>query len=165
MGICRPRQGGELFPWENQGDTKSDRGCFYANFKPDKGNYTKDGNLITSKVGIYGSNSNGLCDMAGNVAEWTSTVYTEAGADAMSDLNPQLEYKAAKEDPYRLKKKSVRGGSWKDPESYIRSAWRTWEYQNQPRSYIGFRCVRSLASSSSEKQKREKGKKRYVMTC
>ena len=156
---ARGKEGNE-FPWENQGDTKSDHGCFYANFKPDRGNYTKDGNLITSKVGIYGTNSNGLCDMAGNVAEWTSTVYTEAGADAMSDLNPQLDYKAAKEDPYRLKKKSVRGGSWKDPESYIRSAWRTWEYQNQPRSYIGFRCVRSLASSSSEKQKSGKGKKK-----
>ena len=68
----------------------------------------------------------------------------------------QLEYKAAKEDPYRLKKKSVRGGSWKDPESYIRSAWRSWEYQNQPRSYIGFRCVRSIATSSSIKQKGKK---------
>ena len=91
-----------------------------------------------------------------NVAEWTSTVYTEAGVKSMNDLNPQLEYKAAKEDPYKLKKKSVRGGSWKDPESYIRSAWRTWEYQNQPRSYIGFRCVRSLASSSSEAAKEAK---------
>jgi formylglycine-generating enzyme required for sulfatase activity len=109
-------------------------------------------------VGIYGTNSNGLYDMAGNVAEWTSTIYTEAGVDAMNDLNPQLEYKAAKEDPYKLKKKSVRGGSWKDPESYIRSAWRTWEYQNQPRSYIGFRCVRSLANTTSEKAKGAKGK-------
>ena len=147
------------FPWENQ-DVKSGDGCFYANFKPDRGNYTKDGNLITSKTGIYGANSNGLYDMAGNVAEWTSTIYTEAGVDAMNDLNPQLEYKAAKEDPYRLKKKSVRGGSWKDPESYIRSAWRTWEYQNQPRSYIGFRCVRSLANSTSTKQKQNKSKRK-----
>ena len=133
---------GTEFPWENE-SVKS-------------GNYTKDGNLITSKVGIYSTNTNGLFDMAGNVAEWTSTIYTEAGVDAMNDINPQLEYKAAKEDPYRLKKKSVRGGSWKDPESYIRSAWRTWEYQNQPRSYIGFRCVRSIATSSSMKQKASK---------
>ena len=147
------------FPWENQ-DVKSGNGCFYANFKPDRGNYTKDGNLITSKVGIFSATSNGLYDMAGNVAEWTSTIYTEAGVDAMNDLNPQLDYKAAKEDPYRLKKKSVRGGSWKDPESYIRSAWRTWEYQNQPRSYIGFRCVRSLASSSSETAKMVKEAKK-----
>ena len=147
------------FPWENE-DVVSGNGCFFANFKPDRGNYTKDGNLITSKVGIFSSNSNGLFDMAGNVAEWTSTIYTEAGVDAMNDLNPQLDYKAAKEDPYRLKKKSVRGGSWKDPESYIRSAWRTWEYQNQPRSYIGFRCVRSLASSSSETAKHLKKRKK-----
>ncbi len=146
---------GTEFPWDNV-DTKSEEGCFFANFKPDKGNYTKDGNLITSKVGIYSANSNGLYDMAGNVAEWTSTIYTEAGVEAMNDLNPQLEYKAAKEDPYQLKRKSVRGGSWKDPESYIRSAWRTWEYQNQPRSYIGFRCVRSLANSTSEKNKKTK---------
>ena len=148
---------GTEFPWENE-DVKNGDGCFYANFKPERGNYTKDGNLITSKVGIYASNSNGLFDMAGNVAEWTSTIYTEAGVQAMNDLNPQLEYKAALEDPYRLKKKSIRGGSWKDPESQIRSVWRSWEYQNQPRSYIGFRCVRSLASSTSlnAKGKRKK---------
>ncbi|MBR6494889.1 MAG: SUMF1/EgtB/PvdO family nonheme iron enzyme, partial [Prevotella sp.] len=41
------------FPWDNE-KVKSGEGCFYANFKPDRGNYTKDGNLITSKVGIYG---------------------------------------------------------------------------------------------------------------
>ena len=146
------------FPWENE-DVASGNGCFYANFKPDNGNYTKDGNLITSRTGIYSSNSNGLYDMAGNVAEWCSTIYTEAGVEAMNDINPQLRYNAAKEDPYRLKKKSVRGGSWKDPESYIRSAWRSYEYQNQPRSYIGFRCVRSLANTTSDKVKVKKGKK------
>lgn len=143
------------FPWDNS-DVASGKGCFFANFKPDNGNYTKDGNLITSKVGIYSSNSNGLYDMAGNVAEWTSTIYTEAGVEAMNDINPQLKYNAAIEDPYRMKKKSVRGGSWKDPESYIRSAWRTYEYQNQPRAYIGFRCVRSLANTTSEKSKKSK---------
>ena len=146
------------FPWDNE-DVASGKGCFFANFKPDNGNYTKDGNLITSRVGIYAANSNGLFDMAGNVAEWTSTIYTEAGVEAMNDINPQLKYNAAIEDPYRLKKKSVRGGSWKDPESYIRSAWRSSEYQNQPRSYIGFRCVRSLANTISEKAKFDKKRK------
>ena len=139
---------GNPYPWESE-EAKNDKGCFFANFKPDEGNYTEDGNLITSKVGIYGANSNGLYDMAGNVAEWTSTVYTESGVNSMADLNPELRYDAAKEDPYILKRKSVRGGSWKDPLSLIRSAWRSWEYQNQPRSFIGFRCVRSKATTTS----------------
>lgn len=142
---------GGLYPWE-EGEVKSEKGCFYANFKPDRGDYTEDGSLITSKVGTYSSNSNGLYDMAGNVAEWTSTVFTESGVNDMSDLNPELRYNAAKEDPYRLKKKSVRGGSWKDPESVIRSVWRSYEYQNQPRSYIGFRCVRSVSGVTNRRK-------------
>jgi len=149
---------GTEFPWEDE-NMKTGKGCYYANFKPDRGDYTEDGNLITSKVGLYSANSNGLYDMAGNVAEWTSTVYVESGVDAMNDINPELSYNAALEDPYRLKKKSVRGGSWKDPESFIRSAWRSYEYQNQPRSYIGFRCVRSLANTVSVKAKVKKAKK------
>ena len=139
---------GNPFPWESL-EVKSDKGCFYANFKPDRGNYTSDGSLITSKCGIFSANSNGLYDMAGNVAEWTSTVYTEAGVESMADMNPELKYNAAKEDPYRLKKKSVRGGSWKDPESMIRSAWRSYEYQNQPRSFVGFRCVRTMVTDKA----------------
>ncbi len=144
---------GTPFPWKNDA-SKSKDGCYYANFKPDRGNYTKDGNLITSRVGTYSANSNGLYDMAGNVAEWTSTVYTEAGVLSMSDLNPNIAYNAAKEDPYRMKKKTVRGGSWKDPETFIRSAWRTYEYQNETRSYIGFRCVRTQVANTNRKQKR-----------
>ena len=135
------------FPWE-QDETKSDAGCYYANYKPGDGNYTKDGSLITSQCGIFSANSNGLYDMAGNVAEWTSTVYTEAGVLQMSDINPNLQYRAALEDPYSMKKKAVRGGSWKDPVRYIQGATRTYEYQNESRSYIGFRCVRSYAGSN-----------------
>ena len=141
---------GNRFPWE-QGDTKSEEGCYYANFKPGDGNYTKDGSLITSQCGIFSANSNGLYDMAGNVAEWTSTVYTEAGVLQMSDINPNLQYRAAIEDPYSIKKKTVRGGSWKDPVRYIQGATRTYEYQNESRSYIGFRCVRSYAGQNRRK--------------
>ena len=148
---------GNPFPWTSL-EVKSDKGCYYANFKPDRGNYTKDGSLITSKCGIFSANSNGLYDMAGNVAEWTSTVFTEAGVESMSDMNPDLKYNAAKEDPYRLKKKSVRGGSWKDPESMIRSAWRSYEYQNQPRCYVGFRCVRTMVNDRSNAGAQKGGK-------
>ncbi|MEF9924406.1 MAG: SUMF1/EgtB/PvdO family nonheme iron enzyme, partial [Muribaculaceae bacterium] len=130
------------FPWE--GDLPlAEKGCFYANFKPQKGNYVRDGNLITSRVGTYTPNDFGLYDMAGNVSEWTSTAYTESINKLTSDLNPEYRYNAAKEDPYKMTRKIVRGGSWKDIAHDIRSDMRMWEYENEQRSYIGFRCVRT----------------------
>lgn len=146
---ARGKQGSK-YPWEAD-DTKSDKGCYYANYKPGEGNYTQDGNLITSKCGIYSANSNGLYDMAGNVAEWTSTVYTEAGVLQMSDINPDMQYRAAKEDPYNMKKKTIRGGSWKDPVKFIQGATRSYEYQNESHSYIGFRCVRSYVGTGKKR--------------
>lgn len=130
------------YPWEEL-LPMDERGCFYANFKPLDGDYIRDGHLITSPVGTYKPNDFGLYDMAGNVAEWTSTAYTEALNRLTSDLNPEYRYDAAKEDPYKMKRKIVRGGSWKDVARNLRSDLRQWEYQNEQRSYIGFRNVRS----------------------
>lgn len=131
------------YPWEGDLTMSDDKGCFYANFKPQEGNYSKDGQVITSRVGTYAPNDFGLYDMAGNVSEWTSTAYTESVGRIQNDLNPQYRYDAAKEDPYKMKRKIIRGGSWKDVAHNIRSDLRMWEYQNEQRSYIGFRCVRS----------------------
>lgn len=146
-------QEGNKYPWKFD-QSQDANGCFYANFKPERGNYTKDGSLITTRVGSYKPNSNGLYDMAGNVAEWTSTLYTEAGILQMNDMNPELSYNAAKEDPYYMKRKAVRGGSWKDAEKFIESSWRTYEYQNEQRSYIGFRCVRTQVSTTESISKK-----------
>ncbi len=134
---------GNKFPWSGDLPLTEDKGCFYANFKPQDGNYVQDGHLITSRVGTYSPNDFGLYDMAGNVSEWTSTAYTESVSKLTSDLNPEYRYDAAKEDPYKMKRKIVRGGSWKDAAHNVRSDIRAWEYQNEQRSYIGFRCVRS----------------------
>ena len=131
-----------MYPWSGI-DAADDRGCFYANFKPGDGDYVRDGHLITARVGTYTPNDFGLYDMAGNVSEWTSTAYNEALSKITSDMNPEYKYNAAKEDPYRMKRKIVRGGSWKDVSHYVRADLRMWEYQNEQRSYIGFRCVRT----------------------
>lgn len=139
------------YPWDTE-TTQTEKGCFMANFKPGEGNYTKDGNLISSRVGSYSPNAFGLYDMAGNVGEWTSTRYTEAGSKEMNDMNPQNKYNAAKEDPYADKKKVVKGGSWKDVGRFIRGDMRDFEYQNQPRSYIGFRCVRTQVGFAKAKK-------------
>jgi len=139
-----------IYPWKSHGVT-GEKNCFLANFKPGDGDYTQDGNLVPAKVGSYSPNEFGLYDMAGNVAEWTSTAFLESGPEIMSDMNPEYRYYAAKEDPYSMKKKVIRGGSWKDPAYLIRSDVRTFEYQNEQRSYIGFRCVRTQVGFSKVK--------------
>ena len=131
------------YPWEGDLPLTEEKGCFYANFKPQEGNYVQDGHVITSRVGTYAPNDFGLYDMAGNVSEWTSTAFTESVSKLQGDLNPEYRYDAAVEDPYKMKRKIVRGGSWKDVAHNIRSDIRMWEYQNEQRSYIGFRCVRT----------------------
>ncbi|MCH5325799.1 MAG: SUMF1/EgtB/PvdO family nonheme iron enzyme [Duncaniella sp.] len=140
---ARAGRSDNMYPWDGDLPLTEDQGCFYANFKPQEGNFVQDGQLITSRVGTYAPNDFGLYDMAGNVSEWTSTAYNESVGRLTSDLNPEYRYDAAKEDPYKMKRKIVRGGSWKDVAHNVRSDIRWWEYQNEQRSYIGFRCVRS----------------------
>lgn len=139
------------YPWDREG-TMDEKACFMANFKPGEGNYTKDGNLIPARVASYVPNRFGIYDLAGNVSEWTSTAYTESGTAMMNDMNPQYKYDAAKEDPYAIKKKVVKGGSWKDIGRNIRGDMREGEFQNQPRSYIGFRCVRTQVGFAKSKK-------------
>ena len=142
-----------MYPWEGDLTMSDDRGCFYANFKPQEGNYVKDGHVITSRVGTYAPNDFGLYDMAGNVSEWTSTAFTESVGKLTSDLNPEYRYDAAVTDPYKMKRKIIRGGSWKDVAHNVRSDLRMWEYQNEQRSYIGFRCVRTqIGFAKGQKQ-------------
>jgi formylglycine-generating enzyme required for sulfatase activity len=139
------------YPWSGK-ETTGDKGCFLGNFKPGEGNYTEDGHLIPARVASYSPNEFGLYDMAGNVAEWTSTSFLESGLEIMNDINPEYRYNAAKEDPYAIKKKVVRGGSWKDVAHFVRSDVRSFEYQNEQRSYIGFRCVRTQVGFSKGKK-------------
>lgn len=141
------------YPW-SETLPMDERGCFYANFKPMEGDYIRDGHLITSPVGTFNANDFGLYDMAGNVSEWTSTAYTESINKLTADMNPEYRYDAAKEDPYKMKRKIVRGGSWKDIAHNVRSDIRMWEYQNEQRSYIGFRCVRTQIGFAKGTKKR-----------
>jgi formylglycine-generating enzyme required for sulfatase activity len=133
-----------LYPWGSY-YTRNDMGCFVANFKPLRGNYVADSpsTATTMKAGEFDPNPFGLYDMAGNVAEWTSTAFFEAGYETIDDINPELQYDAKIDDPPVLKRKVVRGGSWKDMAYFIRSGTRTFEYQDTAKSFIGFRCVRS----------------------
>lgn len=131
-----------MYPWGGY-YTRDDEGVFLANFKPLRGNYVEDGGIATMKVGSYDPNEYGIYDMSGNVAEWTSAAFDEAGYNYYGDLNPNFEYNALPDDPPVMKRKVVRGGSWKDISSYVQVSSRSFEYQDTTKSFIGFRCVRS----------------------
>ena len=131
-----------MFPWGGY-YTRDEDGVFLANFKPLRGNYVEDGGIASMKVGSYDPNEYGIYDMAGNVAEWTSTAFDEAGYNYFSDLNATFTYNARPDDPPVMKRKVIRGGSWKDISSYIQVSTRNYEYQDTTKSYVGFRCVRS----------------------
>jgi len=130
-----------IYPWGGP-YTRNKKGCFLANFKPLHGNYVSDGSMRTISVASYEPNGWGLYDMAGNVAEWTSTAFNESGYDFIHDMNPEYKYNALPSDPPALKRKVIRGGSWKDIGIYMQCGTRTYEYQDTTKSYIGFRCVR-----------------------
>ena len=137
-----------MYPWGSP-YTRTKEGRLLANFKPGRGDYfgsdAKNDNIYTSKVQSFPENGYKLFDMAGNVAEWTSSVYYEGGYNFMGDFSPDLQYNAKEEDPTSMKRKVVRGGSWKDIAYNIQVSTRNYEYQDTAKSYIGFRCVLSMA--------------------
>jgi len=139
------RGGRELttYPWGGPYTTNS-KGCFLANFKPGRGNLVADGGMYPVRVHSYEPNGYGLYDMAGNVAEWTSTAWDEASYFYVADFSPDFKYNAAESDPTTLKRKVIRGGSWKDVAIFMQNGMRDYEYQDTAKSYIGFRTVQSF---------------------
>ena len=131
-----------MYPWGGP-YTRNYKGCFLANFKPLRGNYIDDGSVYSARVGSYEPNEYGLYDMSGNVAEWTSTAYQPVSYIFTHDLNPNYEYNAKPQDPPIMKRKVIRGGSWKDIAYFLQTSSRDFEYQDSTKPYIGFRNVRS----------------------
>jgi len=131
-----------MYPWGGYYATNY-KGCYVANFKPMRGNYPADGGFYPLIVGVNDPNDYDLYDMGGNVSEWTSNAFDESAYSFTDDLSPDYTYDALSSDPPALKRKVIRGGSWKDIAYYMQCGVRTYEYQDTAKSYIGFRCVRA----------------------
>jgi gliding motility-associated lipoprotein GldK len=138
-----------LFPWGNY-YLRNKKGCLLANFKPGRGNYPEDGGFYTVRADAYWPNDFGLYCMSGNVAEWTSSIYYEGGYTFQHDMNPDVRWNAKDTDPPKMKRKVLRGGSWKDVGYYLQTGTRTYEYQDSTKSYIGFRTVIDLPAQASK---------------
>jgi gliding motility-associated lipoprotein GldK len=105
-----------------------------ANFKPMRGDYAVDQALYTVAGDAYDANGYGLFNMSGNVAEWVDSSYESEAYDFSSTMNPNVNKRFNK-------KKITRGGSWKDVKYYLQVSTRDYEYEDIPRSFIGFRTV------------------------
>jgi gliding motility-associated lipoprotein GldK len=139
-----------MFPWGNY-YLRNKKGCLLANFKPGRGNYVEDGGFYTVRADAYWPNDFGLYNMSGNVSEWTSSLFYESAYNFVHDMNPDIRWNALDSDPPRMKRKVVRGGSWKDVGYFLQTSTRQYEYQDTAKSYIGFRCVIDLPAQLRKK--------------
>ncbi len=139
------------FPWGGY-YLRNKKGCLLANFKPGRGNYPEDGGFYTVRADAYWPNDFGLYNMSGNIAEWTSSLYYEGAYNFQHDMNPDIRWNAKDSDPPRMKRKVIRGGSWKDVGFFLQTSTRNYEYQDTAKSYIGFRCVIDLPATSGKRR-------------
>jgi gliding motility-associated lipoprotein GldK len=129
------------FPWGGP-YAKSDRGCFLANFKPNRGDYAADNALYTVEAKSFEANGFNLYNMAGNVSEWTDSAYDANSYEFVSTMNPAVIDNSNK-------RKVVRGGSWKDVAYFLQVSTRAFEYSDSARSYIGFRTVQDYMGTQT----------------
>lgn len=102
----------------------------YDDYMPRESRYD-DGMLLTCEGGRYKPNPWGLCDMHGNVAEWTTSAYRPYPYDADD----------GREDPTNPERRVVRGGSWRDRPYRATASYRI-GYQPYQRVFnVGFRVV------------------------
>jgi formylglycine-generating enzyme required for sulfatase activity len=74
--------------------------------------------------------------MAGNVWEWTSSLY--------QDYPYQAD--AGREAPTLSSLYMLRGGSWNNRSYIVRSADRYWDNPGDRHIYVGFRCASAIRS-------------------
>lgn len=120
---------GRTYPW-GEGI-----GCEQANYDGDP-DYALFCAGETSEVGSYanGTSPYGLHDMAGNVFEWTSSLYKPYPYSATD----------GREDPTGNGNRVIRGGAWSEGPDDQTTFYRSWIGPDLSESAIGFRCANSL---------------------
>ena len=122
---------GRIYPWGEQ--------------LPDAELCNYDGEVRdTTRVGRYspqGDSPYGCVDMAGNVFEWTRSLWGKE----LFDPEYGYPYKVGdgREDMEAEGYRVMRGGSWENAEDGLRTAYRLGNVPGLKVNFIGFRCVLS----------------------
>ena len=118
---CRgPVSDNRMFPWGDRSPTAKD--AHYG--------------VVHGPVEVCTKERNefGLCDIIGNVWEWTADWYERKYYEAAPDRNP----KGPEKGLYRV----IRGGSWFDqPKLFLSCSYRSWAREAERSPTIGFRCA------------------------
>ncbi len=132
---------GRLFPWGNGMPEATLLNAADVNL-PESWSSTSqdDGYQYTAPVGSYpdGNSPYGAEDMAGNVWEWTRSLFKDYPYQA-SDGREVSAYPLA--DPPSSQKVVLRGGSWYSDYGSVRSTLRASGLPGQAQDAIGFRCA------------------------
>lgn len=124
---ARAGQGPLAYPW---GDDP----------RPDKANYGESEKIhweATAPGDAFPLNQFKLAHMNGNVREWVEDCWNSSHIDNPGDGRPSENCMESK--------RVVRGGSWRDTATAVRSAWRTPESPSKRSDIIGFRVARTLS--------------------
>lgn len=149
---CAARGGldGAPFGW---GDELAPKGRMLANYwqgRFPRQNLALDGFPRTAPVGSFPPNGFGLYDAIGNVWEWTADWYTArqaAPSPCCAPAKPRggnRDDSADPNDPARIPRKTIKGGSWACAENYCqryRPAARMAHPIDTGTNHIGFRCI------------------------
>jgi len=121
---------GRIYPWGDEWD-------------PERCNWSEDDEGDTTPVGSYprGASPYGLLDMAGNVWEWTRSLWGEDSEDPdfdyPYDAEDGREDLAAGDEVYRV----CRGGAFDEDQDSARCAYRDYYYPEYSGENLGFRVA------------------------
>jgi serine/threonine protein kinase/formylglycine-generating enzyme required for sulfatase activity len=100
-------------------------------FDPARLNSAEGGRGDTVAVGTFAVNLNSVFDMAGNAAEWTLSLFKPYPYDPAD----------GREDPKAAGERSVRGGSWSQPQEQTTTSARQGLDPASASNTVGFRCA------------------------
>jgi formylglycine-generating enzyme len=122
---CRGMADARMFPW---GDNDPDAKLVHHDS-------TGPAQVCSKQKSYFG-----LCDISGNVWEWTADWYDRNYYAAAPDRNPP----GPESGSYRV----LRGGSWFDQgKLFLSCSYRSWARSAERSPTIGFRCVKGVSDS------------------